>query len=184
MKTRFVLQTAHFLGPSPYHRWGGMEGEEDEDGSRIKRVSKQQKGAWQRLPVLSHTARQHPQQQFCHLKTTLPSVAYCLNSASLGMAGGLSCAHPGGCVSPRPVLFSQCPHAEHEDLHHLFCCQGSHSAYSPFTDYTKTAKPAKGHMAMTYSMPLFSPKTNISYPSCDQGPTETALPESNMVVVD
>lgn len=78
-----------------------MEGEEDEDGLRIKRVSKQQKGAWQRLPVLSHTARQHPQQQFCHLKTTLPSVAYCLNSASLSMAGGLELC------TPRWVYLSQ-----------------------------------------------------------------------------
>lgn len=82
---------------------------------------------------------------------------------------------------PQTCLVSQGPHAEDVDLHHLFRCPGSHSAFSPSTDYTKTEKPAQGHMAMTFSI---SPKANVSCPSCDQGPTEAALPEGDTVVVN
>lgn len=100
-----------------------------------------------------------------------------------GMARGFGPCTPGWAhlAPPQSCLVSQRPHAEDADLHHLFRCPGSHSAFSPSTDYAKTAKPDQGHVAMTFSI---SPKANISCPSCDRGPTETALPEGNTVVVN
>lgn len=143
--------------------WGWQEDKGDEAAKR----SVVGYETWKlrcRLSVVCHAARQRPRQQLCRLKTALLGAAYCLNSASwvtLGHGTGVRAVHTrwARLSLPQTSLASQRPQAEHMDLHHLFHCPGPHSAFSPSTEYAKTAKTAQGHVAMTFSM---SPKANIS----------------------
>jgi len=159
------------------------------------RERKQQKGAWlgsdrrkvrRRLSALGRAAQQHPRQQLCRLKNRFTGgcvlFQFCLLGHLGAWHGASGCAHPGWAQLSLPwtSLVSRLLHAEQVDLQHLFHCPGSHSAFSPSTDYAKTEEPTQGHVTMTSSI---SPQTSISSPSNDQGPAKPASPEGKTVVV-